>query len=70
MKSIILGSLLTAISVSPAFADAWAFDSKEKVVDFKVGGVLIEKQETQPSWTFCEADATYLVKEYDSHAFE
>lgn len=68
MKKMALIALFTAFSATAAQADTWAFDSKDKVVG-KVGAVLVEVQEQNPSWTFCEADATYLVTDYESHTF-
>ena len=70
MKTFAIAAVLTAITVTPAMADSWAFDSQEKVTGNKVGAVWLETQEAKPSWTFCEADSTYMVKVYDSYAFE
>lgn len=69
MKKAALVSLFTAMSFS-AQADTWAFESNEKVVDDKIGAVLVMVQEEMPSWTFSEADAQYLVKDFESYSFQ
>jgi len=69
MKKL-LGLVAAAMFVSgSAFADNWAFDGVEKITEEAPQPMMVVMQEAQPSWTFCEADATYTMVDYDSHTF-
>jgi len=69
MKKLTLVALFSAVFSTTANADAWAFDSEDKIASASIGAVYVEVAEKTPSWTFCERDSVYLAKDYESHSF-